>query len=129
MVRVKNVRANLLFSVCCVTMLVVAQRTPPPREEPPKLNLVDNTPGLAPFYRSSDPSVRRNGSYIIKLKKTTEFDDFGRLLGKLSDLNKNVSSGSVPVQGLCGYSAIGLGVIAELNDDALKVVSEVSVGK
>ena len=122
--------AILLLSVCCAATLVIAQRTPPPCvEEPPKLDLVDNSPGLAPLFRSSDPSVRRNGSYIIKLKKTTEFDDFGRLLGKLNDQNKNAPSGSVPVQGLSGYSTVGLGVMAELNDDALKVVSEVSVGK
>ena len=121
MVRVKNC-AILLLSLCCVA-LVVAQRTPPPRSETPTLDLVDNTTGLAPLYQSSDPTVRRNGNYIIKLKQTTEFDDFGRLLGKLSDQNKNAPSGAVPVQGLSGYSTVGLGVMAELNDDALKVVS------
>ncbi|XP_065900631.1 uncharacterized protein [Dysidea avara] len=117
--------AVLLFSVCFVATLVVAQRTPPPRvEKPPKLDLVDNTPGLAPLFRSSDPSVRRNGSFIIKLKKTTEFDDYSTLLGKLNDQNKNATSGAVPVQGLSGYSTVGLGVMAELNDDALKMVRE-----
>ena len=120
MVRVKNC-AILLLSVCCIA-LIVAQRTPPPRSGTPTLVLVDNTTGLAPLYQSSDPTVRRNGSYIIKLKQTTEFDDFGRFLGKLSDQNKNAPSGAVPVQGLRGYSTVGLGVIAELNDDALKVV-------
>ena len=120
-VRVKNC-AILLLSMCCV-VLVVAQRTPPPRSEKPTLDLVDNTPGLAPLYQSSDPTVRRNGSYIIKLKQTTEFDDYGRLLGKLHDQNRNVPSGAVPVQGLSGYSTMGLGVMAKLNNDALKVVS------
>ena len=124
MVRVKS-SACLLLSVFCVVTVVVAQRKPPPRVDPPKLRLVDNTPGLAPLYRSSDPNVRRNGNYIVKLKQKTEFDDFNRLLGKLNDQNKDAPSGSVPVQGLSGYSTVGPGVMAELNDNALKVVIEI----
>jgi len=123
MLGLKNCAISLI-SVCCVATLVVAQRTPPPRSKTPTLKLVDNARDLAPLYQSSDPSIRRNGSYIVKLKKTTGFDDFTGLLGKLTDQNKKApSGGGVPVQGLSGYSTIGLGVMAELNDNALKVVS------
>ena len=107
----------------CVASLVTAQRTPPPRMDPPTLELVDSRPGFSPLYQGSDPSLRRNGRHIIKLKETTRFDDMGRLVGKLSDQNKNAPAGSVPVRGMSGYSTVGLGVMAELNKDVLDVVS------
>ncbi|XP_065902782.1 aqualysin-1-like [Dysidea avara] len=108
----------------CVASLVTAQRTPPPRMDPPTLELVDSRPGFSPLYQGSDPSLRRNGRHIIKLKETTRFDDMGRLVGKLSDQNKNAPAGSVPVRGMSGYSTVGLGVMAELNKDVLDVVRQ-----
>ena len=125
--------AILLIFVCCVATFVVAKRTspsrappsraPPPREEPPSLSLVDSKPGFSPLYQGTNESLR------LKLKETTdsaydnEFDNLGRLLGKLNDQNENAPPGSVRVQGLSSYSTVGLGVMAELTDDALDVVS------
>jgi len=104
-------------------------RAPPPREEPPTLSLVDSKPGFSPLYQGTSESLRLKGRYIIKMKETTEsaydneFDNLGRLLGKLSDQNENAPPGSVRVQGLSSYSTVGLGVMASLTDDALDVVS------
>jgi len=129
----------LLISLCCGASLVrdVAGRTPPPRitpsrappprEEPPTLSLVDSRPGFSPLYQGTNETLRLKGRYIIKLKETTEaaydneYNNLGRLLGKLSDQNKDAPSGTVRVQG--SYSTVGLGVMAELTDDALEVVS------
>lgn len=109
----------LLLSLCCTAVL--AQRVKPTRE-PSKPKLIDDRPGYSPLYQSSDESRRRSGSYIIKLKDTTEFDDLGRIMAKLTDQDQDPNS-NVAVQGLSGYSMVGLGVMATLNQEALDTVS------
>ena len=137
MLLMKNCTAILLISLCCVATLVAAQRTrptrptspprtPPPREEAPTLDLVDNRPGYSPLYQGTVESSRIKGRYIISMKKSREHDDLGLLLSKLSSQNKDAPSGSVPVQGLSGYSTVGRGVMAELDDDALDLVNIVA---
>ena len=109
----------LLLFYSCAT--IIAQREQPTRE-PSRQVLVDERKGFRPLYQSSDETRRRNGSYIIKLKDTTKFDDLGRIMAKMTDQNED-SSDEVTVQGLSGYSMVGLGVMATLNKNALDTVS------
>ena len=109
----------LLLFLCCATVL--AQLTPLDRE-PSRPRLVDQRPGYRPLYQSSDETKRRNGSYIIKLKDTIGYDDLGRIMGRLTDQDQNPNDDAV-VQGLSGYSMVGLGVMATLNQKALDSVS------
>ena len=99
-----------------------AQRVAPTRRPASKPVLVDPRPGFSPLYQSSDQSKRRNGTYIIKLKDTTKFDDLGRIMAKLTDQDQDPKDDAV-VQGLSGYSMVGLGVMASLNNKALDSVS------
>ena len=116
---VKFYSLMLLLFLCCATVL--AQLTPLDRE-PSRPRLVDQRPGYRPLYQSSDETKRRNGSYIIKLKNTTRIDDLGRIMGRLTDQDQNPNDDAV-VQGLSGYSMVGLGVMATLNQEALDSVS------
>ena len=116
---VKFYSLMLLLFLCCATVL--AQPTPLDRE-PSRPRLVDQRPGYRPLYQSSDETKRRNGSYIIKLKNTTRIDDLGRIMGRLTDQDQNPNDDAV-VQGLSGYSMVGLGVMATLNQEALDSVS------
>ena len=118
----------MVIKCSCVALLlfygyatIIAQREQPTRE-PSRQVLVDERKGFSPLYHSSDETRRRNGSYIIKLKKTTSFDDLDRIMAKLTDQNQN-SSDEVAVQGLSGYSMVGQGVMAMLNKKALDTVS------
>lgn len=109
----------LLLFLCCA--MALAQPTQLDRE-PSRPRLVDERPGFSPLYRSSDETKRRNGSYIIKLKDSRRVDDLGRIMGRLTDQDQNPNDDAV-VQGLSGYSMVGLGVMATLNQEALDSVS------
>ena len=111
--------AILLLSLCCT--IILAQRVQPTRQ-PSRPTLVDERPGYSPLYLSSDETKRRNGSYIIKLKDSTKFDDLGRIMAKMTDQDQDPSDEAV-VQGLSGYSMVGLGMMASLNQKALDSVS------
>ena len=111
----------LLLFLCCATAL--AQITQLDRE-PSRPRLVDERPGYRPLYQSSDETKRRNGSYIIKLKDSIRYDDLGRLMARMTDQAQN-PNGEVMVQGLSGYSMVGLGVMATLNQNALDSVSTI----
>ena len=110
----------LLLFLCYATVL--AQPRIQLGREPSRPRLVDQRRGFSPLYRSSDATRRRNGSYIIKLKNSTRFDDMGRLMARLTDQDQNPNDNAV-VQGLSGYSMVGLGVMATLNQNALDSVS------
>ena len=112
----------LLLFLCYTAIL--AQRVQPTRN-PPSQTLVDDRPGYSPLYQSSDETRRRNGNYIIKLKDTTEIDDLGRIMAKMTTQAQRSanSSDEVVVQGLSGYSMVGLGMMATLNQKALDEVS------
>ena len=112
----------LLLCLCCAT--IVAQREPP-RRQPSRPRLVDVRPGYSPLYQSSDETKRRNGSYIVKLKDTRKLDDLGRIMAKLTTQAQRSDSSdeAVVVQGLSGYSMVGLGMMAILNQKALDEVS------
>ena len=117
---VKFCSAILLLCLCYTTAR--AQRITPDRN-PSSPKLVDPRPGYSALYQGSDESRRRNGIYIIKLKNTTKFDDLGRLMAKMTDQGQSPNSDEM-VQGLSGYSMVGLGLIAMLNDKALDTVSK-----
>ena len=115
----------MAIKCCCLLLLlflfyitVWAQPRDPQNREPSRPKLVDNRPGYRPLYQSSDESRRRNGSYIIKLKNTTRFEDLGRIMARLTDQDDDPNDEAI-VQGLSGYSMVGLGVMATLNQKAL----------
>ena len=113
----------LLLFLSYTTVLAQTGIPPtPPTREPSRLSLVDPQPGYSPLYQSSDEKNRRNGSYIIKLKDSTRFDDLGRIMARLTDQDQDPNDNAV-VQGLSGYSMVGLGVMATLNQEALDSVS------
>ena len=116
---IKFYSATLLLILCCTAIL--AQREQPTRVTSSQ-TLVDDRPGYRPLYRSSDKSKRRSGSYIVKLKNTTKFDDLGRIMAKMTDQDQDPNDEAV-VQGLSGYSMVGLGMMASLNKKALDSVS------
>ena len=119
--RIKCSSLAFLVLFCCAAVL--AQRDPLGRN-PSRPTLVDKRPGYRPLFRSSDETKRRNGSYIIKLKKTTQFQDLGRIMARLTDQDQDPKDDAV-VQGLSGYSMVGLGVMATLNEKALDSVSTI----
>ena len=113
----------LLLFLCYTTVLAQTGIPPtPPTREPSRLSLVDSRPGYSPLYQSSDETRRRNGSYIIKLKDSTRFDDLGRIMARLTNEDQDPKN-DARVQGLSGYSMVGLGVMATLNQEALDSVS------
>ena len=115
-----NIQCVILLLCICSTA-ILAQRVQPTRD-PSRQMLVDQRPGYRPLYQSSDESRRINGSYIIKLKDSTKIDDLGRIMAKMTDQDQDPSNEAV-VQGLSGYSMVGLGMMASLNQKALDSVS------
>ena len=116
---IKFYSAILLLILCCTA--IPAQRVQPTRV-PSSQTLVDDKEGYSPLYQSSDNSKRRTGHYIVKLKDTTKFDDLGRIMAKMTDQGQNPNDEAV-VQGLSGFSMVGQGMMASLNQKALDSVS------
>ena len=108
----------MLLFLCCATSLAQI----PLNREPSSPTLVDERPGYRPLYQSSDETKRRNGSYIITLKDSIRTDDLGRLMARMTSASTTPND-SVVVQGLSGFSMVGLGVMATLNQAALDLVS------
>ena len=119
----------LLF-LCCTA--IQGQRVQPTRK-PPSQTLVDVKPGYSPLYQSTDETKRRTGNYIIKLKDTTDFDDLGRIMAKMTTQAQRSANSSddekVVVQALSGFSVVGQGVMATLNQNALDAVSTINTDK
>ena len=119
---VKHSTLTLFLLFCCAAVL--AQRSPLGRD-PSRPTLVDDKSGYRPLFRSSDETRRRNGTYIIKLKEKTQFQDLGRIMARLTDQDQDPKD-DAQVQGLSGYSMVGLGVMATLNEKALDSVSTIT---